>query len=64
MAYEKVLFPVVFFSKKIYCGYKHEHSAELEPGKEDLSISGFQIKKKGNAKVLERIGLRLIHAIL
>ncbi len=64
MAYEKVLFPVVFFSKKRYCGLKHEKVALIQRGTEKLSISGFQIKKKGNAAVLSSIGEALVRSVL
>jgi DNA polymerase elongation subunit (family B) len=53
MAYEEVLFPVVFTAKKKYFGIAHENIANFKP--KDLFIRGIEVKKRGVSELLKKI---------
>ena len=50
MAYEEVLFPAAFFSKKKYIGIPHEGIVNFKP--KDLFIRGLEVKKRGASQLL------------
>ncbi|CAI2166167.1 15663_t:CDS:1 [Funneliformis geosporum] len=54
MAYEEVLFPVVFTGKKKYFGMPHEHFPNFHSNK--LFIKGIDIVKQGRSKLFKDIG--------
>ena len=48
MAYEEILYPVLFASKKKYFGIKHEKHINFQPRNvDDLFIRGLEIRKRG-----------------
>ena len=53
MAYEEVLYPVIFLSKKKYFGIADEEIANFEPKK--LFIIGLKVIKRGTSEVLKQI---------
>jgi DNA polymerase elongation subunit (family B) len=58
MAYEEVLFPVVFVGKKKYYGIPHESEPNFRPRK--LFIKGIDIKKQGQTGLAKTIGHRVL----
>src|SRR6185436_5544649 len=53
MAYEEVLFPVVFTGKKKYYGLEHKKEPNFNPGK--LFIKGVDIVKRGQSKLFRNV---------
>jgi DNA polymerase elongation subunit (family B) len=53
MSYEKTLFPVIFLTKKRYCGISHDDRANFN--QPIMLIKGLQMKKRGNAPVLAKM---------
>lgn len=53
MAYEEVLFPVAFLSKKKYYGLPHQNIVNFKPSK--LFIRGLDMKKRGISQLLIKI---------
>lgn len=62
MAYEEVLFPVVFVSKKKYFGIQHEEIVNFKPKKPFLR--GLEIIKRGASNVLKDICGQIVDEIL
>lgn len=58
MAYEEVLFPVVFTGKKKYYGLEHENEPNFKPGK--LFIRGIDTIKRGQSKLFRNVGGEII----
>jgi hypothetical protein len=58
MAYEEVLFPVVFTRKKKYFGIPHEDTPNFKP--EELFIRGIDTVKQGKSQVFKTIGDRIM----
>jgi DNA polymerase elongation subunit (family B) len=58
MAYEEVLYPVLFAAKKKYLGVPHEHIPNFKPDK--LFIRGFEIKKRGVSEILRKVSSELM----
>jgi DNA polymerase elongation subunit (family B) len=58
MAYEEVLFPVVFTGKKKYFGIPHEDTPNFKPG--ELFIRGIDTVKQGKSQVFKTIGDRIM----
>ncbi len=50
MAYEEVLYPVVFLSRKKYYGIAHENIVNFKPKK--LFVRGLEVKKRGVSEIL------------
>ena len=50
MAYEEVLYPVIFLSKKKYYGIAHEGIPNFKP--KDMFIRGLEVKKRGVSELL------------
>ncbi len=55
MAYEEVLFPVVFLSRKKYYGIAHEKIVNFKP--KNIFIRGLEVKKRGVSEILRIICL-------
>lgn len=55
MAYEEVLFPAVFLSRKKYYGIAHEKVVNFKP--KELFIRGLEVKKRGVSEILRIICL-------
>ncbi len=55
MAYEEVLFPVVFLSRKKYYGIAHEGLVNFKP--KELFIRGLEVKKRGVSEILRIVCL-------
>ena len=53
MAYEEVLYPVAFLSKKKYYGVPHEENVDFYPRK--LFIRGLEVVKRGSSGVLKNV---------
>lgn len=64
MAYEEVLFPVVFAGKKKYFGYQHLDSENFFPEDKDIFIRGIDIIKQGQSNLARTIGYETIRQIL
>jgi DNA polymerase elongation subunit (family B) len=60
MAYEEVLYPVVFTAKKKYYGIPHENLANFKP--KNLFIRGLEVKKRGVSELLKTIFNELMWA--
>jgi DNA polymerase elongation subunit (family B) len=60
MAYEEVLYPVVFTGKKKYYGIAHVNVPNFYPKK--LFIRGIDVVKKGQAELARKIGMRTMWA--
>ena len=60
MAYEEVLFPVVFTGKKKYFGIPHEHEVNFRP--KDLFVRGIDVVKQGQPGLAREIGYRVMWA--
>ncbi|CAI2189659.1 15022_t:CDS:2, partial [Funneliformis geosporum] len=58
MAYEEVLFPVVFTGKEKYFGISHEDIPNFKP--EELFIRGIDTVKQGKSQVFKTIGDRIM----
>jgi hypothetical protein len=58
MAYEEVLFPVVFTGKKKYFGIPHEDTPSFKPG--ELFIRRIDTVKQGKSQVFKTIGDRIM----
>ena len=58
MAYEEVLFPVVFLAKKKYYGIPHEGMVNFKP--KDLFIRGLEVKKRGVSELLKKVCLEIM----
>lgn len=64
MAYEEVLYPVVFLSKKKYVGVPHEDRVEFYPKPKDLFIRGLESKKRGASGILKSVTEKVILQML
>ncbi len=67
MAYEEVLFPVVFTGKKKYFGLAHEKEINFERGVlklKDMFIRGIEIIKRGQTEFCKKIGERIMRRCL
>ncbi len=62
MAYEEVLYPAVFLSKKKYMGIPHEEKINFYPKKPFLR--GLEVVKRGTSDVLKNICMKVIWEIL
>ncbi len=62
MAYEEVLYPVVFVSKKKYFGIPHQDIINFYPKKP--FIRGLEIIKRGASNVLIDVGFNIVNEIL
>ena len=62
MAYEEVLFPVVFTGKKKYYGLEHKKDPNFNPGK--LFIRGVDIVKRGQSKLFRDVGKEIMNRTL
>ncbi|CAG8586616.1 7402_t:CDS:2 [Cetraspora pellucida] len=62
MAYEEVLFPVVFTGKKKYYGLEHKKKPNFNPGK--LFIRGVDIVKRGQSKLFCDVGKEIMNRTL
>jgi DNA polymerase elongation subunit (family B) len=62
MAYEEVLYPAVFLSKKKYIGIPHEEVINFYPLKPFMK--GLEVVKRGTSDVLKNICMRVIMEIL
>lgn len=60
MAYEEVLFPVVFTGKKKYFGIAHVNVPNFHPKK--LFIRGIDVVKQGQTELAKKIGYRIMWA--
>lgn len=58
MAYEEVLYPVVFLAKKKYYGIPHEGIVNFNPN--DLFIRGLEVKKRGVSELLRKVCLDIM----
>lgn len=57
MAYEEVLYPVLFTGKKKYAGIAHVYGPNFDiPGPEKMFIRGIDIVKQGQTKLAKAIG--------
>ncbi|RGB25018.1 hypothetical protein C1646_675921 [Rhizophagus diaphanus] len=61
MAYEEVLFPVVFTGKKKYFGTKHEDAVNFSL--EDLFIRGIDTVKQGKSQLFKTIGDQIMDEV-
>lgn len=62
MAYEEVLYPVVFTGKKKYFGVPHLNEVNFKPKK--LFIKGIEIIKQGQTGLAKTIGNRIMSACM
>lgn len=62
MAYEEVLYPAVFLSKKKYIGIPHEEVINFYPAKPFLK--GLEVVKRGTSEVLKNVCMKVIMEIL
>lgn len=62
MAYEEVLYPAIFLSKKKYMGIPHEEKINFYPKKPFLR--GLEVVKRGTSDVLKDICMKIIMEIL
>ena len=58
MAYEEVLYPVVFLSRKKYYGIEHKKIVNFYPKK--IFIRGLEVKKRGVSELLKIICMELM----
>lgn len=63
MAYEEVLFPVVFTGKKKYFGLAHLERENFHPAPKDIFVRGIDIIKQGQAKLAKDIGYEILAEI-
>lgn len=62
MAYEEVLYPVVFTAKKKYFGIPHENIANFNP--KELFIKGLEVKKRGVSELLKKTCLEIMWTVM
>lgn len=62
MAYEEVLYPAIFFSKKKYCGIPHEEKVDFYPRKP--FIRGLEIVKRGASDVMKDVSFEVLMQLL
>lgn len=62
MAYEEILYPVVFTAKKKYFGIPHENIANFKP--KELFIRGLEVKKRGVSELLKKTCLEIMWATM
>ncbi len=62
MAYEEVLFPVMFTGKKKYFGISHEDTPNFKP--KELFIRGIDTMKQGKSQVFRTIGDRIMSRVI
>ncbi len=62
MAYEEVLYPVAFLSKKKYYGVPHESKIDFYP--KNLFMRGLEIVKRGSSDVLKDIVNQIIREVM
>ncbi len=62
MAYEEVLYPVAFLSKKKYYGVPHEENVDFYP--KNLFLRGLEIVKRGSSDVLKDIVNSIIREVM
>ncbi|CAG8722015.1 14441_t:CDS:2, partial [Cetraspora pellucida] len=62
MAYEEVLFPVVFTGKKKYYGLEHKDKPNFNLGK--LFIRGVDVVKRGQSKLFRNVGEEIMDRTL
>lgn len=62
MAYEEVLYPVVFLSKKKYFGIPHEEKINFYPKK--LFLRGLEVVKRGVSDILKEITNDILRTIV
>ncbi len=62
MAYEEVLYPVAFLSKKKYYGVPHEENIDFYP--KNLFLRGLEIVKRGSSDVLKDIVNEIIREVM
>ncbi|CAG8597718.1 9267_t:CDS:2 [Paraglomus brasilianum] len=60
MAYEEVLFPVVFTGKKKYYGIQHIKKPNFYPDFEKLFIKGVDIVKRGQSEFIRKVGRNIM----
>ncbi|RHZ87187.1 hypothetical protein Glove_40g157 [Diversispora epigaea] len=60
MAYEEVLFPVVFTGKKKYYGIQHIKELNFDPNPDKLFIKDIDIVKRGQSKLSRKIGKEIM----
>lgn len=58
MAYEEVLYPVVFLARKKYYGIAHEGIVNFSP--EEIFIKGLEVKKRGISELLKIVCMELM----
>ena len=58
MAYEEILWPCAFLSKKKYFGIPHENIPTFKPA--DMFIRGLEVKKRGVSEILKIICLDIM----
>ena len=64
MAYEEVLYPCMFFLKKMYAGVEHQSIVNFEPHPEELFTKGLSLKRRGTSKVLKTVCVEVLMDIL
>lgn len=62
MAYEEVLYPAIFFSKKKYCGIPHEENVDFYP--RVPFIKGLESIKRGSSKVMKDVSMEVLLQLL
>jgi DNA polymerase elongation subunit (family B) len=62
MAYEEVLFPVLFAAKKKYVGVEHKNEPNFS-GETPLLIKGFELVKRGVSNFLKKISSEVLNEI-
>ncbi len=62
MAYEEVLYPVAFLSKKKYYGVPHEENVDFYP--KNLFLRGLEIVKRGSSDVLKDVVNSVIREVM
>jgi len=61
MAYEEVLYPVLFTGKKKYAGVAHVYGPNFDiPGPEKMFVRGVDIVKQGQTKLARTLGLECL----
>ena len=63
LMFEDVFCPILFISKKKYCGVAHETIDKIDFKKKE-TVKGIEIKKRGNAGILVELGNQVIHTAL
>ena len=58
MEYEKTLYPVIFFQKKLYTGIEYLDQPEYD--KPNLFIKGLKIKKHNTSDFTKQIGKEML----